>query len=854
MGTYERVAILGGADPIDPLEPNNRLRHVAVGGLLTCVAVWACVAVAGVFHSSVKMPWPAAIFAGLLIAGVIFFIDVLITCTPLKEDRARYRARVVLIRGMISLAMGLVISHATIVFMYEDTLAQIVSAKNEAVAQADAKRIRAHSQWAAAIAAAQGQVAADRKLIQGADSSFSRAQAELDRSRRAWLNDRLCVNGTQRAADGDWCGNGNVANPLRKAYEQLNRKFPAQQRAHNQAVSSLSAAITSLNNTITADRSKLSAEIRGGIRADLANTGLAAQSEALWTLLRGDVFVWLWPVFFVVVDMAVALMRGILPESDFDRRRRRDREQDDAVNAEAKASPVWREVAHHAAISRAKVAMARNGVIADQEIASLQSRRGSSVQQPGQQPLLPQRRSRRNKLAWTASVSASATLTLVLTFTASLSEGPGQPPSVELSGIGGQTIHLHRGEKLTIPVAAISGNAPVTAVYTASQAWPGNTPISDEVKFTSTGTITGKPVLSLRVPRSDRQLALSGALHLAFRSQGEWTPYPATFNAETDTMVASLTHFSTWRFWRSDWGTDLGRITRTVAAWSGRRAVDLPSCRSRRGPPGWYHSNVGIENTPALAVRSCIEGHAGGVLEVQLVNNRPYGLILDYGSNTVKWGWHATPRTLTDTLRDAVGDHAARAAGGLYLPPLSRASVGIMNPGRRTDHGFAITPGTATILGDVLDMSLGSLVSGTASAAAVRWAENVVATAVSGPACAGAATGNTHGSVPGRSGVMHLLTRTVPGCLRQLLTIAARQGRAQRVGIADTATRRLSDAAARLEKLVSGRQWVTIESELARTLDFSCDGKSVPRPKLGFGFSVISHHAHNRRAAPPPLQ
>ena len=271
-------------------------------------------------------------------------------------------------------------------------------------------------------------------------------------------------------------------------------------------------------------------------------------------------------------------------------------------------------------------------------------------------------------------------------------------------------------------------------------------------------------------------------------------------------------------------------------------------------PPRLVPLNVGIENTPTLAVRGCIEGHAGRVLEVQLVNNRPYGLILDYGSNTVKWGWHATPRTLADALRDAVGDHAARTVGGLYLPPLSRASVGIMNRGRRTDHSFAITPGTGTILGDVLDMSLGSLMSGTASAAAVRWAENVVATAVSGPACAGAATGNTHGSVPGQSRVIHLLTRTVPGCLRQLLIIAARQSLAQRIGIADPATRRLSDAAARLEKLVSDREWGTIESELARTFDFSRDGKFGPRPKLGFGFSVITHHGHNRRASPPPVQ
>src|SRR6185437_10526752 len=106
MTFRERLAILGGADPIDPLEPNNGVRHAAVGGLLICVAAWAWAAAGGMLHSSLKAPWPVAIFGGLLIAAVIFFIDVLITCTPLKADKARYRARVILIRGMISLAMG----------------------------------------------------------------------------------------------------------------------------------------------------------------------------------------------------------------------------------------------------------------------------------------------------------------------------------------------------------------------------------------------------------------------------------------------------------------------------------------------------------------------------------------------------------------------------------------------------------------------------------------------------------------------------------------------------------------------------------------------------------------------------
>ena len=127
MKFYKRVAILGGADPSDPLEPGNRIRHVAVGGLLIAVALWALAATSAAFRSNLKAPWPVAVAAGLLIATVIFNIDVLITCTPLKTDTVGQRARIVLIRGGVSLAMGLVISQSTIMVMYRDSLAQIVS-------------------------------------------------------------------------------------------------------------------------------------------------------------------------------------------------------------------------------------------------------------------------------------------------------------------------------------------------------------------------------------------------------------------------------------------------------------------------------------------------------------------------------------------------------------------------------------------------------------------------------------------------------------------------------------------------------------------------------------------------------
>lgn len=378
------------------------MRHAAVGALIIAVALWAFIAVTAVFRSNLKAPWLVAVIGGLLVAAVIFCIDLLITSTPLTKDNAFYRARIVLIRGAISLAMGLVIAHATILFMYSDTLNQIVSAKNHITAQADTKRIRDQSQWPPAIGAAQSQITADRNQIQATDSSLASAQAELDRSRKAWLNDQLCVRGSL-ATDGELCGTGPVSEALRSSYQELNSNFPALRSADGKTVSSLDSAITNLNSTISADRNRLSAQIHAGIAADLANTGLAAQSEALWTLLKQDVLLWLWPVFFIVIDLAVALMKGVLPESDFDRSRRRDHQQDDLLNDAVKNLPIDQQAVSDIADLRRNVVMARARAAAGRQIEAIQSRQMRSSSRP------------RDRLAWLGfSITAAVTLAFTL--------------------------------------------------------------------------------------------------------------------------------------------------------------------------------------------------------------------------------------------------------------------------------------------------------------------------------------------------------------------------------------------------------------------------------------------------------
>jgi hypothetical protein len=250
------------------------------------------------------------------------------------------------------------------------------------------------------------------------------------------------------------------------------------------------------------------------------------------------------------------LMKGILPESDFDRNRRRDREADEALHRVTNDPQAWPGVTDHAIRRKAEVAVARIDADADRKIAAINSR-ARRADRAGEQAEPFWRRPRfRRRLTWS---TVGATVVLIATLLipdASTTSSTGSPNSAS----GGQSITLDGGEKLTIPVGAITGNAPVTATYTAAHSWAGNSPVSDEVTLTSAGMIVGKPVLSLPVGASQATAAQDGALVAAYwsPSTSTWTSYPATCDPATRTMRAVLTHFSTWRIWTRDRGSKPG--------------------------------------------------------------------------------------------------------------------------------------------------------------------------------------------------------------------------------------------------------------------------------------------------------
>lgn len=417
MTLQSRIAVMGGADPSDPLEPDNRLRHTAVGVLILAVACWALIATAFTFHKTVHVSWPMALVAGVLVAAVIIGIDLALTSSPFKKDSVGARLSVIGLRGMVSVAMGLVISHATILLMYSSSLSQIVAARNQDAVASDTVGITEASPYPAQIAAARDQIKIDNAKITAADHALTVARNELDKRKRDWLNDRLCVHGN-RAANGDYCGRGDVANQLEASYrDYLANTWPAAQRLHDSAITKLNNDIATQATTVKTATARLNDAIQAGTRADIANTGLIAQSQALWSLLKHDWFAWLWVIFFIVIDLAVGFAKGVLPESDFDLRRRTERQQKLATAALSRNDPLWSEVARHLAKNDAAVMIARSDAERERKIATIQSGVG------------PQPRARRP--AWlAAAVVAAAGLVAVVLATGGHHDTMPSPPNV----------------------------------------------------------------------------------------------------------------------------------------------------------------------------------------------------------------------------------------------------------------------------------------------------------------------------------------------------------------------------------------------------------------------------------------
>lgn len=201
-----------------------------------------------------------------------------------------------------------------------------------------------------------------------------------------------------------------------------------------------------------------------------------------------------------------------------------------------------------------------------------------------------------------------------------------------------------------------------------------------------------------------------------------WQTVPTTVDVRRRQLVARIDHFSVWDDAVMKVSEVAVGVNQTVGEWAGQRAPEA-ACTSGRGVPDW--ASLVVNNGAELPIRTCAEGGDGDSTVVQIVNNRPYGMVLRYGTG-VSFGWHASPGGLggfTSRVIDGM-----MGPGELYLPPLTRASVGIP----RSAFGFAQFQASVTgdsLLGDALNLAMEGVpgVDGLSARAAAAMTSKLVA-------------------------------------------------------------------------------------------------------------------------------
>lgn len=311
---------------------------------------------------------------------------------------------------------------------------------------------------------------------------------------------------------------------------------------------------------------------------------------------------------------------------------------------------------------------------------------------------------------------AVAAVALLAGCSGSSAPGPTVTVTADATAAGGApvkagettTLDLGGGAHLIIPPGAMADGARVSVNRSGAPkgTWTVTSPVGSPVQLVSDPPDAIHGLLTLEFPVPEAAAAKGVGVSTLDESTGTWSPWPASYDAARHMVVAQIPHFSWWNPTTWDWAGIFGRVNQDVGQILGRRA-SAPSCNGS-GAPSWVNTSsiAGVTTDAAIAVRACVQSQ-GDVLDVQLTNNRPYGMVLHYGG-PVKWGWHEAGSSMVDQQRNRLVD-TLMAPDELYLPPLSRASVGIVKtrPGSHTEWHIGMT--RESIVGEAIDL-MGDLV------------------------------------------------------------------------------------------------------------------------------------------------
>ncbi|MCW3011409.1 MAG: hypothetical protein JWO90_1813, partial [Solirubrobacterales bacterium] len=515
---------------------------------------------------------------------------------------------------------------------------------------------------------------------------------------------------------------------------------------------------------LTAQQAQRRAEITEGIaaaEADIQNliiagtppapekAGPEARSEALAQLrderpaLNREF--WMWTVLLILLECAAVVSKTLLPQSDHDKRtlaQSRHATETAIVELEEEA-----QTAQETARVRGQVDRERLEADADVERAAFRADAAAHVaarqvlphvsrlrtaapagEGDAGAPAPSRPRRRRRTGAWIGVAALTAVALLLTGVDLRPAPGPSSTVAAEetVTVAAGETRPLNGGLTLTVPEGAVAEDTPVEATYTSSEPWTDRNGVSPEVHLETAGELTGEPVLSWTVPADKIAAAEAGLVQLAFREDGDssWTPYPATFDATTGILSASLEHFSSWKFWEWDWASIGAAVSQNVLQVAGARTGG-PDC-SQRGPqPEWVGMVVGAEDGDGLVVRACVGSENDDTLVIELTNNRPYGLWLDYGGAPIQFGWHESGKNASDLVRNLLGDYGLLGRDGLYLPPLSKASVGIRQLDSNATVVMKVWPTTVTLFADAWAAAAGDIFNSLGQGAAAHFTRDV---------------------------------------------------------------------------------------------------------------------------------
>jgi hypothetical protein len=286
---------------------------------------------------------------------------------------------------------------------------------------------------------------------------------------------------------------------------------------------------------------------------------------------------------------------------------------------------------------------------------------------------------------------------------------PKDPGPVTVVAGKATTLDLGGGADLIIPPGAMTPGATVRATYQGRPGgnWTNIAPTFAPVELISNppNAIHGLLTLEFPVPVDKITPGVDPAVQFGISTYhpttNTWTPFDSTYDAARHMVVAQIPHFSWWNPFTWDFDALFARVAQDFGQLVGARAGQA-TCSG--GPPAWVGSLAGVINDADVAIRSCAQAQKN-ILDVEMVNNRPYGQVLTYGSS-VKWGWHQDADSPSDTARNQFMD-VFMTSNELYLPPLGQASVGIFEPKAGTNSIFHIGPTKLSIGTDLFFYLLG---------------------------------------------------------------------------------------------------------------------------------------------------